>query len=67
MVGKLELGRSTRGLVAAVALLIVLVGAVFTACGEATPDFSGATLDGREVSLGDYRGRPLILAFMADW
>ena len=31
------------------------------------PDFTGATLDGLQVSLGEYRGKPLVLAFMASW
>ncbi|MBN1630099.1 MAG: hypothetical protein JW990_10070 [Thermoleophilia bacterium] len=30
-------------------------------------DFSGKTLDGTDVSLGGYRGKPLVLAFMASW
>ncbi len=29
--------------------------------------FSGVTLDGTEVSLSEYRGKPLVLAFMASW
>lgn len=35
--------------------------------GEAAPGFSGVTLDGTEVSLDGYRGRPLVLAFTASW
>jgi hypothetical protein len=34
---------------------------------EAAPDFSGLTLDGLDVSLGEYRGKPLVLAFSASW
>jgi peroxiredoxin len=34
---------------------------------EAAPDFSGVTLDGTEVSLSQYRGKPLVLAFIASW
>lgn len=34
---------------------------------RAAPDFSGVTLDGVEVSLSEYRGKPLVLAFMASW
>ena len=30
-------------------------------------DFNGKTLDGVDVSLGGYRGKPLVLAFMASW
>ncbi len=35
--------------------------------GDAAPDFAGVTLDGSGVSLGEYRGKPLVLAFMASW
>ena len=35
--------------------------------GKMAPDFSGKTLDGVDLSLGAYRGRPLVLAFMASW
>ena len=31
------------------------------------PEFSGTTLEGTEVSLSEYRGKPLVLAFMASW
>jgi thiol-disulfide isomerase/thioredoxin len=34
---------------------------------EPAPDFSGVTLDGLSVSLSEYRGRPLVLVFMASW
>jgi peroxiredoxin Q/BCP len=31
--------------------------------GDPAPDFDGTTTDGRRVSLGDYRGRKLVLYF----
>jgi cytochrome oxidase Cu insertion factor (SCO1/SenC/PrrC family) len=34
---------------------------------DTAPEFSGATLDGMQVSLGDYLGKPVVLAFMASW
>jgi len=34
---------------------------------EVAPDFSGVTLDGVQVSLSEYRGKPVVLAFMASW
>lgn len=61
---------------AIVAVIVVLISASSLACGSsATPggstraaaDFSGVTLDGRSVSLSEYRGKPLVLAFMASW
>ena len=35
--------------------------------GDVATDFAGVTLDGAGVSLGEFRGRPLVLAFMASW
>ncbi|MBC7293543.1 MAG: redoxin domain-containing protein [Thermoleophilia bacterium] len=37
------------------------------ASGSSAPDFSGSTLTGEQVSLGSYRGKALVLAFMASW
>ena len=34
---------------------------------KSAPEFSGVTLDGTEVSLSEYRGKPVVLAFMASW
>jgi cytochrome oxidase Cu insertion factor (SCO1/SenC/PrrC family) len=42
-------------------------GSATTAAPKAAPDFSGTTLAGTEVSLSEYRGKPLVLAFMASW
>ncbi|MBN1319336.1 MAG: redoxin domain-containing protein [Thermoleophilia bacterium] len=41
-------------------------GSTVTTLAQA-PDFSGSTLEGTRVSLSDYRGKPLVLAFMASW
>jgi cytochrome oxidase Cu insertion factor (SCO1/SenC/PrrC family) len=64
------------------AFLVALIAVLFVACGspatsstggatattaEANAGFSGVTLDGTEVSLSEYRGKPLVLAFMASW
>ena len=62
-------------LVALVAVLSVGCGSADTATtgGASTSSttleagFSGVTLDGTEVSLSEYRGRPLVLVFMATW
>lgn len=61
--------------VALVAVLSAGCGSTGTsATGDATgttaqaeAGFSGVTLDGTEVSLSEYRGKPLVLAFMASW
>lgn len=37
------------------------------AVGAPAPDFSATTVDGRTVSLADYRGRPVWLTFGASW
>jgi peroxiredoxin len=35
--------------------------------GNTAPDFTLPTVDSREISLSDYRGRPVILNFWATW
>lgn len=35
--------------------------------GRQAPDFTLALLDGRTVSLGDFKGKPLLLEFWAPW
>lgn len=61
---------------AIVALIVVLLSVPSLGCGSSTTpggsgdtaaDFSGVTLDGASVSLSEYRGKPLVLAFMASW
>ena len=59
--------------------LLVLSTAILAGCSatgstgttagarETAPEFSGVTLDGTRVSLSEYRGKPLVLAFMASW
>ncbi len=54
---------------------LLLLGVVFAAhlyqtrhvVSGAAPDFDLRLLDGRGVSLSDYRGRPLLLQFWATW
>jgi cytochrome c biogenesis protein CcmG, thiol:disulfide interchange protein DsbE len=35
--------------------------------GEVAPDFTAPALDGGEVRLSDYRGRPVVVNFWASW
>jgi hypothetical protein len=64
---------ATAAVIAAVVALLALpslgCGSVGTSGGSArlAADFSGVTLDGANVSLSEYRGKPLVLAFMASW
>ena len=37
------------------------------AAGTAAPGFSGTTLDGAQVSLDTYHGKPLVLLFWGSW
>lgn len=54
------------------AVVLAGVGAFLPACeavrspagSSSAPPFSGVTLDGKTVSLEQYRGRPLLLVFM---
>jgi peroxiredoxin len=40
---------------------------VGTRIGFTAPDFTLQTIDGQQVSLSDYRGKPVILNFWASW
>jgi len=76
-------GAKAGGIVALLASAVLVLGvAALAGCGSDTTteitssestggggelDFSGKTLDGNDVSLGGYRGKPLVLAFMASW
>jgi peroxiredoxin len=61
------------GLVLSAALMLALVtlagctSSSSSAPLKAAPYFAGTTLDGAQVSLGDYQGKPLVLVFMASW
>ncbi len=42
-------------------------GAGSSGSSDSAPDFEVTTLAGDQASLGIYRGKPLVLAFMASW
>jgi hypothetical protein len=52
---------------------VLLVALVVAGCGStggsggSAPDFQVTTFAGDQVSLSLYRGKPLVLAFMASW
>jgi thiol-disulfide isomerase/thioredoxin len=67
-----------RKLVAVIFLIMLLAVALWNvfmnqkpaigiAEGEAAPDFTLKTLDGKEVSLSDYQGKKVYLNFWATW
>jgi thiol-disulfide isomerase/thioredoxin len=72
---------ANRGVTACVgvALIVVLVASVMALTGcsgsstgtnaakKVAPGFSGHLLDGSQVSMSDYQGKPLVLNFMATW
>jgi hypothetical protein len=52
--------------------VLILVALVAAGCGAGgssgtAPDFQVTTFAGDEVSLSQYQGKPLVLAFMASW
>jgi hypothetical protein len=58
----------------AAAVLLATLGFATASCGSgvqqagrAAPDFAGTTIEGVDVSLSEYKGKPLVLAFMASW
>jgi cytochrome c biogenesis protein CcmG/thiol:disulfide interchange protein DsbE len=64
---------SVFGVALSVAVLVAAVvlagcsGSSSSGPSSLAPDFSGVTLDGTEVSLAGYQGKPLVLNFMASW
>ncbi|MBN1319798.1 MAG: redoxin domain-containing protein [Thermoleophilia bacterium] len=66
-------GRYRNVAAAVLGVVLILALAAQAGCGgaeaggDAAPGFSGVTLDGTEVSLDGYRGKPLVLAFTASW
>lgn len=46
---------------------VIVMGCAAESSGEPATGFSGVTLDGTEVSLSGYQGKPLVLSFLASW
>jgi len=64
----------TRKAVAAMLVLVLVLGGVFVASGagssssgERVPDIAFTDLDGDDVELSDFRGRVVVLDMMATW
>ncbi len=54
------------------AVLLPLMAVLFAGCGSglvgrAAPGFVATSLDGAKVTLSEYKGKPVVLAFMASW
>lgn len=77
-----NIGRQRAVLGAILGLVLIMAAALTLGCsggsaGEGgseggsdrplAPSFSGTTMDGAQVSLGDYAGKPVVLVFMASW
>jgi cytochrome c biogenesis protein CcmG, thiol:disulfide interchange protein DsbE len=62
-----------RNLNRAVLGLLIFIGcstsqaAKIPAVGQAAPDFTVTTLDGKKLSLGDFKGQVLVINFWATW
>jgi peroxiredoxin len=54
-------------LAAALALPAAAFAGATPAVGEKFPDFSGSTVDGKTVSLSDYKGKVVLIDFWATW
>jgi thiol-disulfide isomerase/thioredoxin len=67
--------RAATALVVGLIAGLLVVAGMLTGCSGSSgsvsrsvaPDFSGTTLDGTQVSLSGYQGKPLVLNFMASW
>jgi cytochrome oxidase Cu insertion factor (SCO1/SenC/PrrC family) len=61
------LGLVFAGLLMLTTFLPAGCGSPSVSAGKIAPDFAGKTISGTDVSLSQYRGKPLVLAFMASW
>lgn len=61
-------GLAAAALAGTLGLTLSAVGAGKVSRGQVPPDFAGSALDGRKVTLSDYRGKnPVLLSFYADF
>jgi len=54
-------------LLACLSLLLLASGAAAIEVGETAPDFKLPTLEGKEVSLSDYKGQVIVLKLATTW
>jgi peroxiredoxin len=65
---KARLGLGAAAVTLALAAVVLMPAAAKPARGDMAPDFTGTALDGRKVSLSDFRGKnPVLLNFYADF
>ena len=65
-------GRASRGRIIGLAVAVVMLAALLPVPAQATapgpaPAFTLELLDGKTLSLAEYRGSPVILLFWAPW
>ena len=71
---KVRFGTCSRGwllmVVIGLAVLVLAIGAPTADAadaGQPAYDFHGTTVDGQQVSLASYAGKPLVLVLWASW
>ena len=58
---------SAKATLAALLFALSLAPAHVVDVGDSAPDFSATTLDGKEISLSDFKGQVLLINFWATW
>lgn len=65
---RLKAGLLAATATALLAVLVITPGKAAVSRGQMPPDFTGSTLDGRKLTLSDFRGKnPVVLNFFAEF